>query len=217
MSVTAYPVSDFEAERQRLARELHDAISYGFATISLQAGAAVHVADELPQQAREALEAITLASRTALEDLRGILGVLRRSDGSGGPEVGLEGLDALVETTTRAGVTTSLTVDGRPAAVPAAVDRAGYRIVQEALTNVLRHAWGSSATVAVRYEDGRVSIAIEDDGAGLETGGHVPAGSGFGILGMRERALALGGDLEAGPRPEGGFSVRAYLPVPSDS
>jgi len=217
MSVTAYPVGDFEAERRLLARDLHDVISYGFATISLQAGVAAYVADELPQQAREALEAITVASKTALEELRVILGALRASDAPYGPEVGLERLDSLAETTTRAGVTTRLTVDGRPAAVPALVGRAAYRIVQEALTNVLRHAWGSSATVAVRYEDGHVSIAIEDDGAGPETGGRVPDGSGFGILGMRERALALGGDLEAGPRPEGGFSVRAYLPVPRDS
>jgi signal transduction histidine kinase len=217
MSVAVSTVSEIEAERLSIARELHDVISYGFATISLQAGAAVHVADEKPQQAREALEAITLASKTALEELRGILGLLRRSDASGAPEIGLGGLDTLVEMTTKAGVKTCLAVDGERSFVPAAVDRAAYRIVQEALTNVLRHAAGATATVSVTYEEDRLSIVVQDDGAGAESESFVSQGSGFGILGMQERVLALGGNLEAGQHPEGGFRVRACLPIANRS
>jgi signal transduction histidine kinase len=215
MSVTAVNVSDFDAERLRIARDLHDVISYGFATISLQAGAAVHVADEKPQQAIEALNAIRLASKDALDELRGILGVLRHSGGAGAEGIGLDRLELLVETTSRAGVATRLDVTGHPETLPVAVSRAAYRIVQEALANVLRHAGRASAAVSVAIESDRLTISVEDDGVGTQADAeHATAGSGFGILGMRERALALGGDLEAAPLLDGGFRVSGYLPVP---
>lgn len=218
MSVTAVNVSDFDAERLRIARDLHDVISYGFATISLQAGAAVHVADEKPQQAIDALNAIRLASKDALDELRGILGVLRHSDGAGSAGIGLDRLELLVETTSRAGVPTRLDVSGRPEALPVTVSRAAYRIVQEALANVLRHAGQATAAVSVAVEDDRLTISVEDDGVGTQADAeHATAGSGFGILGMRERALALGGDLQAGPSIGGGFRVSGYLPIASAS
>jgi signal transduction histidine kinase len=213
MSVTASTISDFDEERLRIARELHDVISYGFATISLQAGAAVQIIDQKPQQAVEALQAIKLASRDALEELRGILGLLRHSDGSSAAPTGLERLDSLIQTTTKAGVPTRLELSGRHHPLPSSISRAAYRIVQEALANVLRHAGRASATVSVAHEGDRLLITVEDDGAGPEAALET-SGSGFGILGMRERALALGGDLEAGPRLEGGFRVSAYLPIP---
>lgn len=213
VSVTAPTVSDFDAERLRIARELHDIISYGFATISLQAGAAVQVVDQKPQQAAEALHAIKLVSKEALEDLRGILGLLRQSGTSGTEPTGLERLESLVENTTRAGVPTRIDLSGCERALPSSISGAAYRIVQEALANVLRHAGRASATVTVAHEGYRLVITVEDDGEGLDAGGPEASGSGFGILGMRERAVALGGDLEAGPRPEGGFRVNAYLPV----
>jgi signal transduction histidine kinase len=216
MSVSVPVVDDFDAERLRIARDLHDVISYGFATINLQAGAAVHVAEKQPQQAVEALRAITALSKDALHELRGILGVLRHSGGSDPVGVGLEHFDSLVETTTRAGVPTRLEVSGWGEALPMPVASAAYRIVQEALTNVLRHAGGASAWVSLAKEGARLRITVEDDGKGpiaaAEQGSH---GSGLGILGMRERAVALGGDLEAGSRPEGGFRVSAHLPVGS--
>jgi signal transduction histidine kinase len=217
MSVTASTVTDFNEERLLIARELHDIISYGFATISLQAGAAVQVFDQKPQQAAEALQAIKLVSREALEDLRGILGLLRQSDGSSAAPTGLERLESLVQTTNTAGLPTRLDLSGCHQALPESISRAAYRIVQEALANVLRHAGEASVTVSVAHEGDRVLITVEDDGAGPETAEPKTAGSGFGILGMRERALALGGALQAGPRLEGGFRVTASLPVPEAS
>jgi signal transduction histidine kinase len=214
MSVTAAAVNDIDAERLRIARELHDVISYGFATISLQAGAAVQVLDQKPQQAAEALQAIKVASRDALEELRGILGLLRQPDGSSPVHTGLERLGSLAETTSKAGVPTSVDVSGCHGALPVSVSRAAYRIAQEALANVLRHAGDASANVSVVREEDRLLITVEDDGTGLEPDAEpVTTGSGFGIMGMRERALALGGELQAGPRPEGGFRVTALLPI----
>jgi signal transduction histidine kinase len=215
MSVSMPVANDLDAERLRIARELHDVISYGFATISLQAGAAVHIVDQKPEQALEALRAIKVASKEALEELRGILGLLRQTSGSYAPTVGLDGLETLAATTTRAGVQTRLEVyPGRSEALPAAVGLAAYRIVQEALANVLRHADAGSALVSVALDGQELFITVEDDGAGhLESKKPAADGSGFGILGMRERAAALGGNLEAGPLPEGGFRVRASLPI----
>lgn len=211
-------VDDMDAERLRIARELHDVISYGFATISLQAGAAVQVVGEKPHQAVEALQAIRVASKEALEDLRGILGLLRHADESAGQTADLDRLERLVATTRAAGVPTRLNVSGRVDGLPGPLARAAYRIVQEALTNVLRHAGPASATVSLAYEGDRLHVTVEDDGAGQPEGVELDlGGSGYGVLGMRERALALGGDLDVGPRPEGGFRVDAYLPVPRHS
>jgi signal transduction histidine kinase len=200
-----------DAERLRIARELHDVVAYGFATISLQAGVAAHVGKERPEQALVALEAIRIASRDVLGELRAILGQLRQDDAAPEPARGIGTLAALADTTTNAGVPTSVHVSGRPRPVPLAVDQAVYRIVQEALTNVLRHARGATASVSVVYEQSRLVISVRDNGAG-EANELVGHGSGYGIVGMRERAVALGGALTAGPRPQGGFRVDASLP-----
>jgi signal transduction histidine kinase len=203
-----------DAERLRIARELHDVVAYGFATISLQAGVAAQVAGERPEQVLEALQAIKAASKEALEELRGILGLLRHAEGPRDSAPGLSELDALVRTTTNAGVSTDLRISGLPSALPPAIDHAVYRIVQEALTNVLRHAGPSSARVSLSLEGNRLRISVEDDGSG--DGGareQAFAEPGYGIVGMRERARALGGDVEAAARDEGGFRVTACLPL----
>ncbi len=214
--MTASPaiVDDLASERMRIARELHDVIAYGFAAISLQAGVAVHVAAKKPQQAVEALQAITVASNETLDELRGILGLLRQSTGSRAASFGRDRFESLVESTTKAGVPTSLNVSGPLEELPVPVSRAAYRIVQEALANVLRHAGAASAAVTISYEGARLAVAVEDDGVGpAVAAGQRSPGSGSGIMGMRERARALGGELEARPRARGGFRVNAYLPV----
>jgi signal transduction histidine kinase len=141
--------------------------------------------------------------------------VLRRKAGAeDGPFHGVAGLDALTATTTAAGLPTRVVVSGRARSLPPAVDRAAYRIAQEALTNALRHAGPASAVVTLRYQPGRLLIEVLDDGRGPEwSDGELEPGSGHGIAGMRERALALGGELDAGSRPHGGFRVHASLPV----
>lgn len=203
-----------DAERMRIARELHDVVAYSFATISVQAGVGAHVADESPDKAAEALRAIKAISGEASREMRAILGVLRRPGAGDAPLHGLARLDTLAATTTGAGLPTRVVVSGRARSLPPAVDRAAYRIVQEALTNALRHAGPASAAVTVGYEPDRLVILVLDDGRRPERSHREPeVGGGHGIDGMRERALALGGDLEAGPQPAGGFRVRASLPV----
>jgi signal transduction histidine kinase len=202
------------AERQRIARELHDVVASGFATISLQAGVAVDVLEEQPQQAVDALRAIRAASKEALDDLRAILGMLRSADA--GPHAygpGLGRLDALVARMIAAGLSTRIHLVGRPHPLPAAVDLAAYRIVQESLTNVLRHAGRASVVVTITYRRDRLTVEVEDDGSGSAADSSRSEGSGHGIVGMRERVSALGGELEAQPLSEGGFRVRASLPV----
>jgi signal transduction histidine kinase len=204
-----------DTERLRIARELHDVVAFSFATISVQAGVAVHVADERPDMAAEALRAIKAISGEASRELRAILGVLRRTAGpSTAAFRGVAALDSLAATTTGAGLTTRVVVSGEARSLPPAVDRAAYRIAQEALTNALRHAGPASAVVTVRYEPDRLLVEVLDDGRGGEkSDGEAEPGGGHGIGGMRERALALGGTLEAGPDPRGGFRVCASLPV----
>jgi signal transduction histidine kinase len=208
-----------DAERLRIARELHDVLAHGIAMINVQAGVAAHVLHERPEHAAAALRTIKATSKDALRELRGILGVLREADEieSREPTPGLGQLERLVEATSQAGVPTQVTVSGRGRALPATVDLAAYRIVQESLTNVLRHAGGANALVAVSYADDEMTISVEDDGRGgvgrPATNGHRPRGLGHGIVGMRERAHALGGELEAGPQTNGGFRVCAHLPI----
>jgi signal transduction histidine kinase len=203
------------AERLRIARELHDVVAFSFATISVQAGVAAHLADERPDVATEALRAIKAISREASRELREILGMLRRTEHVGdAPFDGVARLDGLAATTTSAGLPTRVVVSGRARSVPSAVDRAAYRIAQEALTNALRHAGPASALVTVRYEPDHLVVEVLDDGRGPEPSkSTVEPGGGHGIAGMRERALALGGEFDAGPHPLGGFQVRAFLPV----
>jgi signal transduction histidine kinase len=200
-----------EAERLRIARELHDVVSYGLATISLQAGVAAHMADSSPEQAVDALHAIRAASREVLDEMRGILGQLRADDAAAEPARGIGRLSVLAERTSSAGVQTSVNVSGRPRPISIAHDLAVYRIVQEALANVLRHSPRAMAWVSVEYTPRSLIVTIEDNGIGSSDGASTE-GSGYGITGMRERATALGGTVEAGPRPGGGFRVRASLP-----
>ena len=202
-------------ERLRIARELHDVVSHSISMINVQAGVAAHVMHERPEQARTALLAIKEVSRDTLRELRGILHVLRQvdEDEPRGPAPGLDQLDILVDTTTRAGVPTTVSLVGSVRPLPRAVDLAAYRIVQESLTNVVRHAAASAATVTVVYEPARVVIEVRDDGRGAGSQGRETSGEGHGLAGMRERVAAAGGELEAAPLPGRGFRVRAALPT----
>ena len=203
-----------DAERLHMARELHDIVAYSFATINVQAGVAAHVADDRPEQAVEALRAIQAISGEASRELRAILGLMRTTQRTEAPLHGLARLDTLAATTTGAGLPTRVVVSGRARTLPPAVDRAAYRIAQEALTNALRHAGPASAVVTVRYESDRLVLEVLDDGRGpARRHGELEPGCGHGIDGMRERALALGGELDTGSHSLGGFRVRASLPV----
>jgi len=222
-------------ERTRIARELHDVVAHRVSLMTVQAGAAKAVAAEDPEGALRAMGAVEEAGRQALDELRHLLGVLRPETGLDGlgPQPGLADLPRLVEQTRGAGLDVSLATDGVPAELPARVDLFAYRIVQEALTNVLKHA-GPGAHTEVRLGTDRSGIVVEvlDDGKGLEppsaaAGPFRPADSPVGdrqdrrsgrsarhgIVGMRERALLLGGTLDARPRPGGGFRVVAHLPT----
>ncbi|MBO0684904.1 MAG: sensor histidine kinase [Candidatus Dormibacteraeota bacterium] len=200
-------------ERLRIARELHDVVSHSIAMINVRAGVAVHVMEEQPAQAREALLEIKAASRDALHDLRGILGLLRTADEPEptAPAGGLAQLPDLVSSIRAAGVQVSVEQSGETPP-PASVDLAAYRVLQEALTNVVRHAPGAAVRVAVRRQSSELLVDVEDDGG---TPGHDRhQGAGQGLLGMQERVQATGGSLEVGPRPQGGFAVRARMPLP---
>jgi signal transduction histidine kinase len=204
-------------ERMRIAREIHDVLAHNISLINVQAGVALHLIDEQPAQARTALTAIKDASKDALRELRSVLGVLRQVDEEAPlePAPGLRDLDGLVARAGTAGLEVRVERNGTARALPPEVDVAAFRIVQEALTNVTRHAGPASATVRVGYGGDDVTVQIDDDGRGAAAAATAGpgTGSGQGIAGMRERARSLGGDLEAGPRPGGGFRVRARLPV----
>jgi signal transduction histidine kinase len=194
-------------ERLRIARELHDVLGHNLSLINVQASAALHRKD--PDQAYEALAAIKQSSKEALRELRATLGVLRQVDEQApvAPGPGLARLPDLVGQAAAAGLEVRTEVEGEVRPVPAEVDLAAYRIVQEALTNVTRHAGVGTAHVRIRYDAGEMSVRIDDDGVGGE------GMAGNGIRGMGERARALGGELTAAPRPEGGFRVLARLPL----
>jgi signal transduction histidine kinase len=200
-------------ERLRIARELHDVLAHSISMINVQAGVALHLLDERPEQARTALSAIKDASKEALSEVRSVLGVLRQVNESAprSPAAGLARLDDLVSRARLAGLVVSTETVGRPRALPAGVDLAAFRIIQEALTNVTRHAGpGVTATVRLEYEDDDLLVEVIDDGRGAT--GDLPGG-GNGIPGMRERVAALSGEISAGPRAEAaGFRVHARLP-----
>jgi signal transduction histidine kinase len=200
-------------ERLRIARELHDVLAHHISLINVQAGVALHLIDERPEQSRTALTAIKQASKDALGELREALDVLRGVDEQAprSPAPSLGRLDDLASRATAAGIEVRTEVDGDPRPLPAGVDQAAFRIVQEALTNVVRHAGPASATVRVAYGAGALTVQVDDDGASAP--GRRAPGGGNGIRGMRERTAALGGQLEAGPRPDGGFRVLARLPL----
>jgi signal transduction histidine kinase len=207
-------------ERLRIARELHDTVAHSMATITVQAGSALHLLDsDAPTRGlRAALTAIRETSKGALTDMRSVLGQLRRSESgdhaSGdAARTGLARLEALRAAVTAAGAPVTVTVEGDQRPLSAEADHSAYRILQESLTNVLRHAGpGAAAHVCLRYQPDGLTITVSDDGAADGVSAVLPAG-GHGIDGMRERAASLGGELTAGPLPGGGFQVRAMLPV----
>jgi signal transduction histidine kinase len=195
-------------ERLRIARELHDVLGHHLSLINVQAGVGLHLMDSRPEQAREALTAIKTASSEALREVRAVLGVLRPED-EAAPRQPALGLDRLDDLTADAGLPVKTTVTGDRRPLPPEVDRAAYRIVQEALTNVRRHAPAGSAEVGVAYEPGRLTLSVRNTPGGAAT---AEAG-GSGIAGMRARAEALGGTFSAGPLDGGGFLVSAVLPA----
>jgi len=202
-------------ERLAIARDLHDVVAHNISVINVQANTALHLMDRQPERARAALTAIHEVSRQALGELRSVLGVLR-ADGTDLPLVPSPGLNRLGELAAHAraaGITVRLEQDGTSRPVPAGVETAAYRIVQEALTNTVRHSGGSTATVYLRYDADALTIAVEDDGRAVHPPREVSR-EGNGVAGMAERARALGGTLDAGPGPGGGFRVLARLPAP---
>jgi signal transduction histidine kinase len=199
-------------ERLHIARELHDSLTHQISVIKVQAEAAVHLAHKRGQPIPPALLAIRDAGREAARELRATLEALRDDDTT--PPPGLDQVAELVERAKAAGVDASLTVDGHRTDVPTAVQSAAYRIVQEALTNVARHAAAAPTTVQIGYRTDTIVIQVEDSGsADPQPPTHHPAQPGVGLLGMRERVTALGGRLRAEPRRQGGFTVHAELPV----
>jgi signal transduction histidine kinase len=210
-------------ERMRIARELHDVLAHNISLINVQAGVALHLMDEQPGQSRSALVAIKQASNDALGELRSVLDVLRQGDEAPPrtPASGLAHLDRLVAGAEATGLPVQTRVEGTPRPLPAGTDLAAYRIVQESLTNVTRHAGPARATVLVRYGPADLTVQVDDDGRGPAPGGGpgpagTATGNGNGIRGMRERVAALGGELTTGPRPGGGFRVQATLPLDNE-
>jgi signal transduction histidine kinase len=198
------------AERARIARELHDVVSHNVSVMVVQATAGNDVFENNPDKAREALGAVEETGRRALAELRKLLDVTDDGDGTM-PQPGLARVDELAARVRTAGLDVELTVEGTPRNVPEALDLSAYRIVQEALTNTLKHAHASRADIKVRYEEDAIEVEVSDNGVGL-TG---PAGDGRGLIGMRERVSLFGGELLAGAATAGGFLVRARMPLES--
>ena len=200
-------------ERLRLAQELHDVVAHSMSVIAVQAGMGVHVIEDRPDEAKRALEAISQTSRTTLQEMRRLLGVLRDEDGgrSHAPAPGLAELPRLVEEVRSAGLPVTLNVDGASDGVPHGVELSVYRLVQEGLTNVIKHADRATATVTIRYGHDAVDVEVVDDGRGAAAAANGSAG-GHGLVGMRERVALWGGTLDVGPRVGGGYRVSAQLP-----
>lgn len=204
-------------ERSRIARELHDVIAHGVSLMGVQAAAAERVLDSDPERAREPLRSIQDAAREAIAELRRLLGVLRELDGEPSrlPQPTLVQLDSLLEHVRASGLEVELTREGPRSPLPAGIELSAYRIVQEALTNVLKHGGPGRARVWVRRRPHDLEIEVIDDGVAEPDAAAV--GNGHGLVGMRERVALYGGTLEAGPRPAGGYSVRARLPLEAGS
>jgi signal transduction histidine kinase len=201
-------------ERARIARELHDVVAHSVSVMVLQVGAVRHGLPEAQAEDREALRGVEQTGRTALAEMRHLLGAMRSEDGDPelSPQPGLEQLDSLLEEVRRAGLPVQLHVEGEPLPLPRAVDLSAYRIVQEGLTNVLKHAGASHADVTLRYEPDEVQIEVRDDGRGASTGD----GLGHGLVGIGERVKLYGGEMTAGPVPgSDGFVLRTRLPLES--
>ena len=201
-------------ERVRIARDLHDIVSHSLATISTQASVGAYLGARSPAQGSQALADIRDVSRAALDDLRHALGDLRGEEGEAPrrPAPSLRDLPSMVERARDAGLSVDLRIDGSPTSLPSGLQLAAFRIVQECLTNAMRHAGGARVTVRVAIGETEVKVDVADDGNGEATR-LSREGFGSGLIGMRERASALGGDLEAGAASDGGFRVRATLPL----
>ena len=203
-------------ERARIARELHDVVAHGVSLMVVQAGGARLVLDTPggPERVRSHLQAIEDSGRQALDELRRLLALLRDGDDPAlEPLPGMLRLDALTESTRAAGVQLRLNVEGEPVPLPPGIDLTAYRIVQEALTNVVRHAGAENAVLTVRYEADAVALEVLDDGRGAPANAN---GGGHGLVGMRERTALYRGEIEIGSRPEGGYAVRVRLPLTGD-
>ncbi|WP_459649343.1 sensor histidine kinase [Kitasatospora sp. Ki12] len=216
-----------ELERARIARELHDVVTHNVSMMTIQAGAARKILDTAPDKAREAMAAVESGGRAAMTELRHVMGLLtidsEPADPAPGfdpaagadlsPQPGLGRLDALVEGVRRAGLPVELAVRGERRPVPPGVELAAYRVVQEALTNTVKHAGGADATVTVEYAPDHLTVDVTDTG-GRPTGA-AATGNGRGLLGLRERLAVYGGTLRSGPRPRGGYRVTALIPLES--
>jgi signal transduction histidine kinase len=198
-------------ERTRIARELHDVVAHHVSAIAVQAGAAEEIAERDPARARRALSAIQATSRQALAEMRAIVGILRESEDSEAlaPQPTLAQVQRLAEQTRSAGLPVEVRYRGEPRPLPEAIDLSAYRIVQEALTNTLKHARATRATVAIEYGPTALDVVVSNDGAAPANGTR----SGRGLVGMRERVGLFHGTLEVGPSPEGEFRVHAHLPL----
>lgn len=211
--------SELQAERMRLARELHDVLAHSLSQINVQAGVGLHLMESQPQKAAEALASIKLTSKTALDEVRSVLGILRAEGNPEAPlvpEPDLSRLPGLAASITNQGVAVSLD-NALAEAPPSATQLAIYRIVQESLTNVLRHAKATAATVTITEEGGAYVVSVVDDGVAGGSASVAAEHAGRGLLGMRERAELLGGSFHAGPEPGGGYRVKARIPTRSES
>jgi signal transduction histidine kinase len=198
-------------ERARIARELHDIVGHSVSVMTVQASAVRRLLREDQEREREALITVEETGRAALAEMRRLVGVLRRTEEAPAlvPQPSLEHVEKLVEQTREAGLPTRLMIEGEASPLPAGIDLTAYRLVQEGLTNALKHSRATYAEVHVRYANGTVELVVRDDGKGDGKGD----GGGHGLVGMRERVAVVGGELAAGPRPDGGYELRARLPV----
>ena len=204
-----------DAERLRIAREVHDTVAHAIAIINVQSGVTAHVLDKRPQQARETLVAIEQTSSRALQEMRVILGVLRDADDERVPRPGLDQLDELTKRAREAGL--DIELEATVPELPTAVGNAAYRILQEAITNVIRHVGPTRVRVVLDQRPDALEVRVTDEGRlGQKIATTAPCQSGRGIVGMRERCRLLGGELTARPRPGGGFEVQAMLPLEAD-
>jgi signal transduction histidine kinase len=206
-------------ERRRIAREMHDIVAHSVSVMVVQAGGARRILDRDVDRAVEAAERIEDTGRAALLEMRRLLGILSAGEDEAhhAPQPTLEALDALVEGARTAGLPVALRIEGERRPLPPGVDLAAYRVVQEAITNALKHAGAAPTDVCVRYRDDDVELEVTDRGAGHRRRGHDLAGGGHGLVGMRERVRVFGGDLVTGRRRGGGFEVRARIPVDTEA
>jgi signal transduction histidine kinase len=201
-------------ERTRIARELHDIVAHAVSVMVLQVGAVRHKLPDALVEDRDALSGVERAGRTALAEMRGLLAAMRREGDEADllPQPGLDGLDSLLQEIGRAGLPVELHVDGEPVALPRGIDLSAYRIVQEGLTNALKHARATNADVSVSYQPYELQLEIRDDGIGKTASD----GLGHGLIGIRERVKIYGGEMTAGTATEGGFILSTRLPLSGD-